>query len=65
MVGAGADVEARSASTSPPDGTLLGKRYVDEDSNLEVLCTKAGSGPLSVGKVPMQRKDAKPLPSSD
>ena len=30
-------------------GTQLGKRYVHEASGLEVLCTKAGDGSLSVG----------------
>ena len=45
------------------DGTLLGKRYVYED--LEVLCTKAGKGSLSVGGVRLPLKEAKPLPASD
>ena len=31
------------------DGTLLGKRYVHDAAGLEVLCTKAGDGSLSVG----------------
>jgi hypothetical protein len=44
-------------------GTLLGKRYVYED--LEVLCTKAGKGSLSVGGVRLPLKEAKPLPASD
>jgi hypothetical protein len=47
------------------EGTLVGKRYTDEAGTLEVLCTKAGSGSLSVADVPLQLKDAKPLPSSD
>jgi hypothetical protein len=46
-------------------GSLLGKRYVDEDGTLEVLCTKAGSSSLSTGDAPLGIKDAKPLPSSD
>lgn len=45
------------------DGTLLGKRYVYEE--LEVLCTKAGKGSLSVGGVRLPLKEAKPLPASD
>lgn len=47
------------------EGTLLGKRYTDPGSGLEVLCIKAGKGSLSLGDVPMQLKQAKPLPSSD
>ena len=47
------------------DGTLLGKRYVHEDSGLELLCTKPGEGSLSVEGVALPLKEAKPLPSSD
>lgn len=46
-------------------GTLLGKRYVDEEAGLEVLCTKAGDGSLAVGSRPLEVKQAKPLPASD
>jgi hypothetical protein len=46
-------------------GTLLGKRYADEDAGLEVLCTKAGKGSLSLSGAPLLVKQAKPLPSSD
>ena len=46
-------------------GTLLGKRYAVADAGLEVLCTKAGEGGLTVGGEPVPLKDAKPLPSSD
>jgi hypothetical protein len=47
------------------EGTRIGKRYVDAAGKLELLCTKAGKGSLSVGGVALQIKDAKPLPSSD
>jgi len=47
------------------DGTLLGKRYGDEEMGLEILCTKAGAGSLSLGDTPLPVKGAKPLPSSD
>jgi hypothetical protein len=46
-------------------GTLLGKRYGDPETGLELLCTKAGEGSLSLGDEPLPLKDAKPLPSSD
>ncbi len=46
-------------------GTLLGKRYGDEASGLEVLCTKAGAGSLSLAGVALPVKGAKPLPASD
>ena len=58
---------AGAGSPAPPfdSGTLLGKRYVHEDTGLEVLCTKAGAGALSAGDQLLPVKDAKPLPSSD
>jgi hypothetical protein len=47
------------------DGALLGKRYEDAETGLEVLCTKGGSGSLAVGDRPLVIKGAKPLPASD
>jgi hypothetical protein len=47
------------------DGTQIGKRYVNEDGSLELLCTKAGQGSLAVAGEPLGLKGAKPLPSSD
>lgn len=46
-------------------GTLLGKRYIDAETALELLCAKAGEGSLSVDLRPLAIKDAKRLPSSD
>lgn len=46
-------------------GTLLGKRYADEEIGLELLCTKAGKGALWLNGEPMRLKEAKALPSSD
>jgi hypothetical protein len=46
------------------DGSLMGKRYVDE-TGAEVLVTKAGAGTLTVGQTPLTLKEAKPLPASD
>jgi hypothetical protein len=60
--------EGGGEATPSPDhagGTLLGKRYVDADQTLEVLCTKPGDGSLSVGDDPLHVKEAKPLPASD
>ncbi len=47
------------------DGTLMGKRYVSESGDLELLCTKPGAGSLAVAGQPLGVKGAKPLPSSD
>jgi hypothetical protein len=46
-------------------GTQLGKRYADEGLGIEVLCTKAGDGAISVGEAILEVKGAKPLPASD
>jgi hypothetical protein len=46
-------------------GTQLGKRYTDDDIGLEVLCTKAGQGSISVGETVLAVKGAKALPASD
>ena len=46
-------------------GSLMGKRYADDDLGLELLITKGGAGSLSLGAEAMHLKDAKPLPSSD
>jgi hypothetical protein len=47
------------------DGPLLGKRYADEELGLELLCTKSGTGALTINGQPLALKGAKPLPSSD
>ena len=44
---------------------LLGKRYVDEDSGLELLCSKQGFGVLGFDGRELILKQPKPLPSSD
>jgi hypothetical protein len=66
MVGAN-DEKPAGASLDPKHagGTPLGKRYVNEAGNLEVLCTKPGDGSLSLGESALVLKEAKPLPSSD
>ncbi|MBQ0771072.1 hypothetical protein [Parasphingorhabdus sp.] len=47
------------------EGVLIGKRYLDEDSGLEVLGAKAGKGSLAFNGTAMKIKGAKPLPASD
>jgi hypothetical protein len=58
------------ATAAEPDpslmgGTQIGKRYVDEADTIQVLCTKAGSGTLSLDGKPLLIQAAKPLPASD
>lgn len=46
-------------------GSLLGKRYADAETGLEVLCAKGGVGSLALSGRPLIVRDAKKLPASD
>ena len=66
MVDVAAENPEGSDVAAPFDtGSLVGKRYVNEDESIEVLCTKAGAGSLSIGDAVLTVKGAKPLPASD
>ncbi|MCY3649399.1 MAG: hypothetical protein OXG40_06630 [Acidimicrobiaceae bacterium] len=65
MVAAGSAERSGEPSADASEGTLLGKRYGDQDETIEVLCTKAGPGSLALGDVPLTVKVTKPLPASD
>lgn len=66
MVGLADASGRRGAPAAPHDnGTLIGKRYALADPALEVLCTKPGTGSLSIGDDALPAKEASPLPSSD
>lgn len=56
---------SQELSAPEPSQALIGKRYVDEESGLEILCTKQGLGALSFAGRALTLKQAKPLPSSD
>ena len=47
------------------NGSQIGKRYVNEAGDLELLCTKPGEGSLAVAGAALKLKEAKALPSSD
>ena len=57
--------EPATAKDGFTGGTALGKRYVNADESLELLCTKAGDGSLSIGEDLLEIKEAKQLPASD
>ena len=62
--------EDPGGATGTPDASLgegpaLGKRYADDERGLELLCSRAGTGALTVDGQPLLLKGAKPLPSSD
>lgn len=46
-------------------GIAIGKRYVNEAGDLELLCVKAGAGSLAVGGELLLQKDTKKLPKTD
>jgi hypothetical protein len=54
-----------SLSDDAKGGTQIGKRYVNEAGDLEILCTKPGDGSLACNGAELAIKGAKPLPSSD
>ena len=65
-------VEANAAATDGAaldpafaDGSLIGKRYIDAQDRVELLCTKGGTGSLSLATERLQVKQPKALPSSD
>ena len=60
-----APAEKAAIDSNFAEGTKMGKRYVNGDGTVELLCVKAGKGSLSIGGEPLQIKDSKPLPSSD
>src|SRR3978361_915064 len=62
---AGARSEGLSLSADHAGGCLAGKRYTDPVSGLEVLCSKAGAGSLSIDGRAIQAAEAKKLPASD
>ena len=63
----GPDETAAEVAAAPGqmDGCQVGKRYVNADQSLEVLCIKAGDGSLAADGVALEVKQAKKLPSSD
>lgn len=56
---------AEALDPAQAEGTLLGKRYADDESGLELLAVKAGDGSLSIDGRPLGLKGVKPLPASD
>jgi hypothetical protein len=65
LVAIGAVKDKHPIAADHEAGTLMGKRYIQDDIGLEILCTKPGKGSLSIGDTDLLTKDAKPLPSSD
>jgi hypothetical protein len=60
-----AEVPTQALAAGCDGGTQVGKRYAHDELGLELLCTKAGAGSLTLGGRPLDLKGAKSLPSSD
>jgi hypothetical protein len=60
---------SRAPVSIPPSehasGPLLGKRYVDRDAKVELLCIRPGSGSLSLGGEALAVKAPVELPATD
>ena len=66
LVAAGADpTDGTTADPEQMSGCEVGKRYVDADDTLELLCVKAGEGTLAAEGTALLIKGSKNLPSSD
>ena len=66
MVELGTEIPpGQTLSEDAAEGTQIGKRYINEAADLELLCTKPGKGSFAVGGTALTVKGAKPLPSSD
>lgn len=63
----GADAVADGGTVDPnyANGTTIGKRYVTEEGDLELLCVKPGDGSLAVNGTEMKIKESKKLPKTD
>ena len=56
---------AGGAEGATGEGPIIGKRYVDEQTGLQVLCTQGAPGVLAVDGRPLEMMSARPLPASD
>jgi hypothetical protein len=65
MVDMAAEAAGGAVDAAFAEGSMMGKRYVNEDESLEFLCTKGGKGSLSLDGAPILAKQAKALPTSD
>ena len=63
----GADESASGAEADPEHmyKCLIGKRYVNAEETLEVLCVKSGEGSFGYDGQMLMGKETKQLPSSD
>jgi hypothetical protein len=61
------DHEPQATNPDPAtgEGPAIGKRYVDEQTGLQVLCTRGDAGVLAVDGRPLTMMNSRALPASD
>ncbi len=57
--------QAQPADQALLGGTVMGKRYSEAESGIQVLCVAAGDGTLAINGHPLETEVVKQLPSSD
>jgi hypothetical protein len=65
MVANATDSERLAVDPEHAVGIRIGKRYVSESGDLEVLCVKSGEGGLAANGSLLLQKDTKQLPKTD
>jgi hypothetical protein len=67
MVDAKSDAARDKQAADPAllGGSIMGKRYVDPEADVQLLCVTAGEGTLTIDGRPLEIEVAKQLPSSD
>lgn len=65
MADAASDTEKSAINEDHKLGVQIGKRYIDAEATLEVLCIKPGEGSLALNGDTLLLKDSKKLPKSD
>jgi hypothetical protein len=65
LLAAGETSDSSATEEASGTGTQLGKRYVHDESGLELLCVKPGAGELTIDGAVLPLKSAKQLPASD
>jgi hypothetical protein len=59
--------DAPGVTTDPAQltGSVMGKRYANEEFGIELLCTKPGHGTIAVNGMALTQRTPKRLPASD
>lgn len=65
MVEGAAPAQRQPVDPEHAVGIRIGKRYITEDGNLEILCVKAGEGGLAANGQLLLQKDTRQLPKTD